>query len=110
MSDLSLLAAHLLADFPLQSDRMAAEKLDDWGVRLDHVAVHAVTTALAVALTKGVDRRLPLFVAAVVTTHYGIDTRRWAGPKDGFEAYPLAVDQTLHVVALATLSAAVYGE
>ena len=108
-SSLPAVAAHLLADFPLQSDRMATEKFECPSVRARHVLVHAVVTAAFVGLARGFDRRLAAFVAAVAMTHYGIDSRRWASG-GGFDAYPIAVDQALHATALAAANEVVYGE
>ena len=100
---LALLSAHLLADFPLQTDDMAADKLNCSIVRTAHVGVHSVLTLVCLALI------VPVPVAsttalAVSAMHWLIDTRRWAKPKDGFELYPIAVDQSLHIASLFVVS------
>lgn len=102
MIGLSLLAAHLIADFPLQTDQMAARKLDDSIVRAQHVAVHILVTFAALLLH--VSPKMSLAAASTIgVLHFAIDVRRWAEPKQGFEIYPIAVDQSLHVASLAVV-------
>jgi len=101
-----LLACHLLADFPLQTDWMASEKFDDVRALLAHLGVHILVTMPSMVVLYGADGALAtLFVVGV---HGAIDTRRWADPKEGFEAYPIWVDQSLHVASIA-LAVVCYG-
>jgi len=110
MTSLAILAAHLAADFPLQTDRMAAEKFDNHMVRLSHVAVHGITLFAAVVLATDASLETALgFASLGMLAHDQIDMRRWAEPKDGFEAYPVWVDQSLHVISLAALQVVVLG-
>jgi hypothetical protein len=98
---LLLLAAHAAGDFPLQTDWMAAEKFDEPTVRFAHVAVYTVVFFPAMFFLGWSPRRSVVFLAVLAATHYAIDSRRWAEPKERFEAYPFSLDQSLHVIALA---------
>jgi len=100
---LALLSAHLLADFPLQTDKIAANKLDNANVRSIHVMIHMLMTLLFVGLAVGPSAAITAtFFVAIF--HFVIDSRRWAKPKDGFELYPIAVDQSLHITSLFLVS------
>lgn len=95
------LAAHFAGDFPLQTDRMAAQKFDNSLVRAFHVAVY---TAAFVPVTRASEwgrARSTLFLTTLAATHFVIDSRRWVEPKDGFETFPMWYDQALHIIALA---------
>jgi len=108
MSSLVILAGHLAGDFLLQTDRMAAEKFDDHKIRLVHSAVHGVMLSAAVYLAADATLVTALtFGWAGMLVHDLIDMRRWAEPKDGFEAYPIWVDQSLHIISLAVLQVVV---
>lgn len=94
-----LLALHGLADFPLQTDWMAANKGGGSKAHLAHVGVHFALYATVLGGLFGTSGLLPaMFVAG---WHSVIDWRRWAEPKPGFELYPIAVDQSLHVSSIA---------
>ena len=104
MSDwlpLYALAGHMAADFPLQTDDMAARKFDSRAVRARHVAVHVVALLPTVLASDWDWRRRVSFLVALATTHYAIDSRRWVEPKEGFETFPIWYDQALHIIALA---------
>ena len=89
------LAAHALGDFPLQTDNMAANKLDDPGIRAKHVATYTLGF-LPVALATDWDRKgVAVFLLSVAGSHFMIDSRRWN------ENVPIWYDQALHVIALA---------
>jgi len=103
---LALLSAHLLADFPLQTDGMAAEKFDSLFMRVYHCSVHWMLTGLFLALVIG-PQTAAIATVLVTASHFIIDTRRWAEPKDGFELYPIAVDQSLHITSLFLVSVVV---
>jgi hypothetical protein len=98
---LLLLAAHAAGDFPLQTDRMAAGKFDGPTARSAHVAVYTAAFLPVVWLLGWPAVRSVVFLAVLAATHYAIDSRRWAEPKERFESYPIALDQALHVIALA---------
>lgn len=101
---LALLAAHLLGDFPLQPDRMARRKREDSGVRLGHVFIHGLLTAVLL-LPVAPLRDVPLITGYVMVFHFIVDSRRWVdSDAGGFDGYPMAVDQTLHVLTLYTAS------
>jgi hypothetical protein len=114
-----LYVAHLLADYPLQTDHQAAHKADKsaagWLANLSHAATHVVVSAIALAagaLVLDLDLTIPAASAALAwvgISHSAIDRRRgvlaWmahAGQtefvKHGGAAH---VDQTAHVTALA---------
>lgn len=81
-----LYAAHLAADYPLQTDHQAGHKADrcaaGWRANLTHTGTHAAVTALALAVAVTVldlsIGALPalLAVAWIAGTHAVID-RRW---------------------------------
>lgn len=106
MEGLVLLACHMVADFPLQTDRMAANKISGGVWHVAHVGVHLVVY-LAVFWplygTPGV-----MAASFLAGWHGLIDSRRWAEPKEGFEHYPIWVDQSLHVATIA-LTLVVFG-
>ncbi|MGW1290451.1 DUF3307 domain-containing protein [Streptomyces sp. NPDC002586] len=114
-----LYAAHLLADYPFQTDYQAAHKdkcgAAGWRANLAHAGTHVVLSA--VMLTAGflcIDGFAPGFVPAAVglawigATHSFIDRRwpvaRWMAfaRQAGFAQHGGAahVDQTFHVTAL----------
>ena len=95
------LAAHLAADFPLQSDKMASKKFDSGLVRAKHVAIHVIAMVPTALAADWSWRQRVTFLSALAATHYAIDTRRWSTPRDGFETRPIWFDQAFHVVALA---------
>lgn len=96
---LALLTAHMLADFPFQTNKMAAKKFDSIHYRAWHAHVHAVFAGvLAFPFVTNTQTVIVLFTVGAL--HFLIDTKRWAEPKDGFEQYPLAVDQAFHVASL----------
>lgn len=96
---MALLAAHMLGDFPLQTDAMAEGKFESLHQRAVHSWVHMVLATLFTwpFLTNA---QTALVGPMVLVLHFAIDTRRWAEPKDGFEVYPIAVDQAYHVASL----------
>ena len=115
-----LYAAHLIADYPLQTDYQAAHKADrsriGWRVLLNHATTHVMMSALALAagreLLDDVADFSPLrAVVALVwigVTH-GLIDRRWPitwwmqhtgqveSAKHGGAAH---IDQTAHATAL----------
>ena len=104
MRSLVLLAAHVAGDFPLQSDRMVAEKFTSPIVRAGHVSTYSLPFIAATTILGWTRRTRLVFLAGNWLTHYAIDTRRWAEPREGFEARPLWFDQAYHVIALALLA------
>lgn len=94
-----LLALHLLGDFPLQTDWMAANKFDHGPAFLAHLWVHLTLYAVILIMIYG--SRAGFIAMFVAGCHAVIDWRRWAEPKDGFEDYPIWVDQSLHVSTIA---------
>lgn len=114
-----LYAAHLAADYPLQTDHQAAHKADPtpagWRANLTHATTHVATCAIALttsALLPGTSTSLLPSLAALAwigTTHAVID-RRWPvrwwmehTRQTQFAAHGGAahIDQTAHVLALA---------
>ncbi|WP_134672610.1 DUF3307 domain-containing protein [Halorussus marinus] len=104
---LYLLALHLLGDFPLQTDWMAARKIDEPRVRLAHVGVYTAVVSTVLWATPWPPAASALFIALVATTHYVIDSRRWKDPVDGFETRPIWFDQAYHIISLAAAVAIV---
>lgn len=100
---LALLTAHVLGDFPLQSDRMAANKLNNRDVRGMHCVVHMALALVCLGLVVSL-QQAALGAGILGIMHFVIDTQRWAEPKEGAEWYPIAVDQSLHVTSLFIVS------
>jgi len=107
MISLYLLTAHLMGDFVIQTDRMAAEKLHSRSVRAFHVATYSVPFLPLLSLTSTTGSLV--FVLSNGVLHYAIDTRRWAEPKDELESYPIIIDQIMHLTVLTILGIGVYG-
>ncbi|MFD3641500.1 MULTISPECIES: DUF3307 domain-containing protein [Streptomyces] len=113
-----LYAAHLAADYPLQTDHQAAHKADrcvaGWRANLAHAGTHAAATALALAVAVTVlghtIKALPalLALAWITGTHAFIDRRwpvarwmRFARQEQWAQRGGAAhVDQTAHVLVL----------
>jgi hypothetical protein len=111
----ALLAAHLLADFPLQTAAMAKAKQRGWHGR-KHTARHALIHVITALVVAGIYR--PAFLAAVIAaaiglTHFLIDStlkpffvpeavrkdpKAWRRKLAVF-----AADQTLHVMVIGGL-------
>lgn len=94
------LAAHAAGDWPLQSNRMAANKLDDPVVRAQHVAVYTFVFVPLVYVAGWTMLAGVVFLGALAASHYVIDSRRWAAPVDGFPGRPIWFDQMYHIVVL----------
>lgn len=94
---LAVLAAHLLTDFPLQSDETAASKRD-WTILARHAGVAAAGAYLLAGLWSA--WALPLYVFGA---HAIIDAAkaRWRGS----ELLGFCLDQAAHIAALACLPA-----
>lgn len=99
------LAAHAAGDFPLQTDRMAAEKFDSDRVRAEHVSVYTASFFPVALAADWSTRQRAVFLAGIWGTHYAIDTRRWFENRDGFPTRSVWFDQALHVIALAVVFA-----
>ena len=104
MLGLWIIALHMLGDYLLQTDWMAANKLRSAGVRTVHVLVYSVgfvPLGLFYASSAG---RAWGFVGLVFVTHWVTDSRRWASDKV-WAPKPILIDQALHVLSLAILGA-----
>lgn len=88
---LALLAAHLVADFVLQTDGVIARKRRWWGMAL-HIAGVAVMTTLAIG------RLDPVVLALIVGSHLVMDLVKTFLMKD--EIWPFLVDQAVHLAAI----------
>jgi len=113
-----LYAAHLLSDYPLQTDHQAAHKADagraGWRVSLSHAGTHVVVSAVALAvgqLVLGLGVGIIPAAASLLwigASHAFIDRRwpvaRWMtlARQAGWAQHGGAahVDQTFHVAAL----------
>lgn len=95
---LALLAAHLVADFPLQPGWMVRAKRNP-AVLLLHVAVVAVTAVLAL----GTASAWPL-LTILVGTHLAMDAVKVYFLGDDFRAF--AWDQMVHLAVMAGLAVA----
>ena len=95
------LAAHALGDYPLQTDDMAANKLDDPTVRAKHVTTYTLGFLPVALASDWSNRQAAVYLGGIWSTHYAIDSRRWN------ENVPIWYDQALHVIALAVITAVV---
>lgn len=103
MRDMDLVACHLIGDYVLQTNEMAANKLTDARVRAHHVARYSVPFAVAGALSGASWGRLAAFLALNAAAHYAADSKRWL-PNDEWPPGTILNDQAVHAVTLALLS------
>lgn len=89
---LALLAAHLVADFVLQTDWVIAKKRRWWGMAL-HIAGVAAMTALTIG------RLDPAVLALIVGSHLAMDLAKTFLMKD--DLWPFLFDQAVHLAAIA---------
>lgn len=107
---LAILLAHLLADFPLQTDAMVAAKKDRKLPFLKHGFLHLVTLLVVVALFTNLPLwsvRVALLLAAYILLHVGLDIlksqvirRRLA--RDS--VWLFLSDQALHLATIVALT------
>ncbi len=97
---LALLAAHLVADFVLQTDWVVARKRRWWGMAL-HIGGVAAMTFLAIG------RFDPAVLAIIVGSHLVMDLVKTFLMKD--DLWPFLIDQAVHLVAI-VLTAALFPE
>lgn len=95
------LASHAAGDFPLQSDRMAAEKFDSRAVCAAHAGVYTAAFVPTVLVSGWDWKQSTRFLVMLAVSHYVIYSRRWAEPRDGFPTRPIWFDQSYHLIALA---------
>jgi hypothetical protein len=88
---LALLAAHLVADFVLQTDWVISKKRRWWGMAL-HIGGVAAMTFLAIG------RLDPVVLALIVGSHLVMDLVKTFLMKD--EIWPFLIDQAVHLVAI----------
>lgn len=89
---LALLAAHLVADFVLQTDWVIARKRRWWGMAL-HILGVGVVTALAIGTFD------PVVLAIIVGSHLVMDLIKTFLMKDDVRSFLL--DQAVHLAAIA---------
>lgn len=95
----TLVLAHLIADFPLQTNRIFAMKLQSSkGIAL-HVMIHLLVTAL---LIKAPLSHLPLFIILGIS-HFLIDWLKLRYPTNR-QAAGFLLDQALHLIILIFLA------
>jgi hypothetical protein len=100
MLGLWLAALHMLGDYILQNNWMAANKFRCWKARTIHVALYTVPFMLfAGAYTRDAGR-MAAFALSVFVLHWITDCRRWASAEP-WPPKPILVDQTLHALQLA---------
>ena len=107
----SLLLAHVLGDWLLQTSWQAMNKRHNWRAMLSHVFVyHLAVLAILVARFGFNDARVYAVVAGLAISHAFID-RRWpvewlmnrlgAGSRDEHERWlTVMFDQSIHIVLL----------
>jgi hypothetical protein len=93
---LTLLIAHLFADFPLQTNRLAQYKEKHWQGVFLHVLVHIGVTMLMVT---NIQHYWPL-ILGLGAVHFVIDTVKLIYPGKKGVLYFL-IDQLLHLITIA---------
>lgn len=93
---ITLLAAHLLGDFVLQTDWMARRKRNP-AILLGHVAIITVLSLVLLGTL-----HWPILLA-VFLMHLGVDALKAFGMKDTLQAF--VIDQGLHLALIAALAA-----
>jgi hypothetical protein len=97
-----LIALHMLGDYLLQTDWMAANKLKSAWARTVHVFVYTLGfIPLGLVYTTTLPRAAG-FVLLVYVTHWITDCRRWASDK-AWPPKPILFDQAIHLLTLAVL-------
>jgi hypothetical protein len=99
---MTLLAAHLVGDFILQSNDTAKRKLDEPRVRAMHVTRYCLPFLVAGILGRERASRLLTFLILLWISHFIIDSKRWI-PNEEWTAGTYINDQALHAVQLALL-------
>jgi hypothetical protein len=90
-----LLAAHMVADYPLQSDWLADNKHSSTIALWSHTATHACISALGLLYATGLSNRIVAStVIAIFGLHAAIDAQEFS----------IRWDQTAHLVTLVALS------
>lgn len=98
---LDLLALHMLGDYILQNEWMAASKLTKVSVRLIHVNVYAFPFLIWAAYFYGLQG--VWFYLCVWVTHFAIDSHRFAA-NHPWPPKSILIDQSLHIISLAVLA------
>ncbi len=107
---LAILLAHLLADFPLQSDAIALGKKSHKFAYVKHGAIHLITLLVLLQLFTDVSlwtTRTLLLVLLYVVLHIAIDTaKNWlVNRRTGRDSIMFfLIDQALHVAAVMALA------
>lgn len=102
MISLLMLAAHMLGDYVLQTNYMAANKFTSHKVRALHVSLYTLCFIPVTLYAKVGYLNSFSFLGLVWLTHFITDCRRWASAEQ-WCAKPIMVDQTIHIVTLAIL-------
>lgn len=112
----SLLVAHLVGDWLLQSEHQALAKARSWGALLAHLAVYHVLVLGALLLYfPAPDLRIYVAVLLLAASHAWLDrgthvvslmrALRIIQRREPERWLHLATDQTLHILALALVAA-----
>lgn len=104
---LFFVAFHMIGDYVTQTNWMAANKFENWGVRLLHVSAYSFPF-LVLGLLSLPERQACQMFLWVLAPHFIIDCRRWASPVP-WPPKPIMVDQALHSLHLAIVFAWFYG-
>jgi hypothetical protein len=108
----TVVLAHLLGDFPLQSSRLAAQKLRHWWGHGWHGGIHLVVLLLAlrtfIPSQPWSNGRLLTGIAAYITAHTLIDLARQQVIKRGIPVGSTSIfflaDQALHLATIIALT------
>lgn len=100
VKDFDLLAAHMVGDYILQTNKEAIFKTKDLKILHDHCIKY--TASFVPFLLLGRDKNKLAFLCLVYLTHFLTDSRRWASGED-WPPKPILVDQAIHAVTLAVL-------
>ena len=95
---LGIIAAHLIGDFPLQTQWMAENKLKNIYARAVHVSVYSLPF-LVVAFVSLTIQQATVFLIVNWITHFIIDSKRWYVNKT-FSPGTIIADQAFHLMSL----------
>ena len=102
----SLLLAHFIADYPLQTDKIVLGK-KHWRGLTRHVAIHLVTMLVLIIGIIGADWRVAgPFILALTAIHFALDAgkSRLSKHKPQWVIVPYLLDQVLHVLSISLVS------
>jgi hypothetical protein len=100
---MEFVAAHMLGDFVIQTDTIAARKFDDWRVRTLHVLTYLLPFLALTPFLCDSWQQAAAMLIAIAVPHWVVDCRRWV-KNHPWPAKAILVDQSIHAVCLAPVA------